>query len=95
MQLLKGVCLQYNFLPQPRNRLRERFPLPGTVHDGRNTLSPEGFALLNGLLQLDPSRRLNAEEALNHRWCAAPPCLCASLNSLSFHWEGGLAEIMV
>lgn len=57
-------------MTQPRNRLRERFPLPGTTHDGRNPLSAEGFALLSGLLQLDPSRRPTAEEALNHPWCA-------------------------
>ncbi|EIE19964.1 Pkinase-domain-containing protein [Coccomyxa subellipsoidea C-169] len=64
---------KFNFMTQPRNRLRERFPLPGTTHDGRNPLSAEGFALLNGLLQLDPSRRPTAEEALNHPWFSEQP----------------------
>jgi serine/threonine protein kinase len=62
------ACAQFNFMSQPRNRLRERFP--PLTHDGRNALSGEGYALLSGLLQLDPSRRLTAEEALSHRWCA-------------------------
>jgi len=38
-------------------------------HDGRNTLTAEGYALLNGLLQLDPSRRMTADKALKHPWC--------------------------
>lgn len=75
---VRFVGLQATFLPQqPHNRLRKRFPLPGTVHDSRNTLSHEGFNLLNGLLQHDPSRRITAEDALQHPWCAdLPLSLC-------------------
>ncbi|KAK9902816.1 hypothetical protein WJX75_007237 [Coccomyxa subellipsoidea] len=62
---------KFNFMSQPRNRLRERFP--PLTHDGRNALSAEGYALLSGLLQLDPSRRLTAEEALSHRWFSEQP----------------------
>lgn len=74
---------QYNFVLQPRNRLREKFPLPGMSHDGRNTLTAEGYALLSGLLQLDPSRRITADKALKHPWYAFPLSLICWLWALS------------
>jgi serine/threonine protein kinase len=56
------------------NRLRERFPTPSSFDfEARGTLSDEGFKLLTGLLQLNPARRLTAQEALDHRWCASAP----------------------
>ena len=61
-----------------RSRLRERFPAPASssaftdANDARH-LGETGFALLEGLLSLDPARRLSAKEALDHPWFAEEP----------------------
>ena len=73
-----AVCaeLQLNLKPQPFNRLRERFPPPSSFDfEARGTLSDEGFKLLNGLLQLNPAKRITAQEALDHRWCKFSPAI--------------------
>ncbi|KAL3682016.1 hypothetical protein R1sor_000038 [Riccia sorocarpa] len=66
---LPGV--KCNFVRQPYNRLREKFP--PTAFAGRPTLSESGYNLLNGLLTYDPKKRLTAEDALNHEWFREVP----------------------
>jgi len=66
---LPGV--RCNFTKQPFNRLREKFP--ATAFAGRPTLSEKGFDLLNRLLTYDPSKRITAEEALDHEWFREVP----------------------
>eukprot|EP00250_Pteridium_aquilinum_P012882 c21003_g1_i1 orf=383-3004(-) len=61
---LPGV--KCNFVKQPFNKLREKFP--PTAFAGRPTLSESGFNLLNRLLLYDPKKRITADEALNHEW---------------------------
>ncbi|WOL16123.1 cyclin-dependent kinase G-2-like [Canna indica] len=61
---LPGV--KVNFVKQPYNKLREKFP--PTSFSGRPTLSEAGFDLLNKLLTYDPEKRITAEAALNHHW---------------------------
>ncbi|KAG1331332.1 cyclin-dependent kinase G-2 [Cocos nucifera] len=61
---LPGV--KVNFVKQPYNRLREKFP--PTSFSGRPTLSEAGFDLLNKLLTYDPEKRITAEAALKHPW---------------------------
>lgn len=55
-------------------KLREKFPAAPLTYDGSvssgPTLSDEGFDLLKRLLHHDPSQRITAEEAYNHKWCA-------------------------
>lgn len=66
---LPGV--KVNFVKQPYNRLREKFP--PTSFSGRPTLSEAGFDLLNKLLTYDPEKRITAEAALNHDWFREVP----------------------
>ena len=66
---LPGV--RWNSTKQPFNRLREKFP--ATAFAGRPTLSEKGFDLLNRLLTYDPSKRITADEALNHEWFQEVP----------------------
>ncbi|KAL2610810.1 hypothetical protein R1flu_022502 [Riccia fluitans] len=66
---LPGV--KCNFVRQPYNRLREKFP--ATAFAGKPTLSESGYNLLNGLLTYDPKKRLTAEEALNSDWFKEVP----------------------
>ncbi|XP_078441447.1 protein kinase superfamily protein isoform X2 [Wolffia australiana] len=66
---LPGV--KVNFVKQPFNKLREKFP--PTSFSGRPTLSEAGFDLLNKLLTYDPEKRITAEEALNHDWFREVP----------------------
>ncbi|CAA6660084.1 unnamed protein product [Spirodela intermedia] len=66
---LPGV--KVNFIKQPYNKLREKFP--ATSFCGRPTLSEAGFDLLNQLLTYDPEKRITADAALNHEWfCEVP-----------------------
>lgn len=66
---LPGV--KVNFVRQPYNRLREKFP--PTSFSGRPTLSEAGFDLLNKLLTYDPEKRITADDALNHDWFREVP----------------------
>ncbi|MQM05465.1 hypothetical protein Taro_038275 [Colocasia esculenta] len=66
---LPGV--KVNFVKQPYNRLREKFP--PTSFSGRPTLSEAGFDLLNKLLTYDPEKRITAGDALNHDWFLEVP----------------------
>ncbi|CAM6102171.1 unnamed protein product [Calypogeia fissa] len=66
---LPGV--KCNFVRQPYNKLRERFP--ATAFAGRPTLSENGFDLLNRLLTYDPQKRITADEALRHDWFREVP----------------------
>ncbi|XP_057844306.2 cyclin-dependent kinase G-2 isoform X1 [Cryptomeria japonica] len=66
---LPGV--KRNFLKQPYNKLRDKFP--PTSFSGRPTLSESGFDLLNRLLTYDPNKRITAEEALKHEWFREVP----------------------
>ncbi|CAA7034955.1 unnamed protein product [Microthlaspi erraticum] len=59
------------FPTQPYNQLRKKFPAISFV--GGQILSERGFDLLNGLLTLDPEKRLTVEEALNHGWFREVP----------------------
>lgn len=45
---------KFNFKGSARSVLRQKFPPPGPVFDGRPTLSEAGFDLLRGLLELCP-----------------------------------------
>ncbi|URE27132.1 Cyclin-dependent kinase, partial [Musa troglodytarum] len=63
--------VKVNFVKQPYNRLREKFP--PTSFSGCPTLSEAGFDLLNKLLTYDPEKRITVEAAINHRWfCEVP-----------------------
>ncbi|KAH7549747.1 hypothetical protein ACOSP7_025325 [Xanthoceras sorbifolium] len=55
-----------NFVKQPFNLLRKRFP--ATSFTGSPVLSESGFDLLNKLLTYDPEKRITADAALNHDW---------------------------
>ncbi|CAL9206370.1 unnamed protein product [Musa hybrid cultivar] len=55
-----------NFVKQPYNKLREKFP--PISFSGHPTLSEAGIDLLNKLLTYDPEKRITAEAALNHQW---------------------------
>ena len=60
------ALLQFKF-PPTQSKLLDKFPVRRFDFDGRS-LSEAGFELLNGLLSLDPERRLTADQALSHRW---------------------------
>ncbi|CAN6464187.1 unnamed protein product [Victoria cruziana] len=63
-----------NFVRQPYNKLREKFPkFTATSFSGKSTLSDAGFDLLNRLLTYDPEKRITADEALEHKWFTEPP----------------------
>ncbi|KAJ6977680.1 hypothetical protein NC653_029547 [Populus alba x Populus x berolinensis] len=55
-----------NFVKQPYNQLRKKFPF--TPFTGSPVLSDSGFDLLNSLLTYDPEKRITADDALNHPW---------------------------
>ncbi|KAI7748838.1 hypothetical protein M8C21_024925 [Ambrosia artemisiifolia] len=66
---LPGV--KSNFVKQPYNSLRKKFPV--ATFTGAPALTELGFDLLNKFLTYDPEKRIAAKEALNHRWfCEAP-----------------------
>ncbi|XP_047071027.1 cyclin-dependent kinase G-2-like isoform X1 [Lolium rigidum] len=62
---LPGV--KVNFVKQPYNRLREKFPA-ASFSGTRPNLSEAGFDLLNKLLTYDPEKRISADAALQHPW---------------------------
>ena len=64
---------KFNFKGQKKSVLRQKFPAPGPVFDGRPMLSESGFDLLSGLLDLCPERRLSAQAALEHPWFREHP----------------------
>nr|WNT93105.1 CDKG2-1 protein [Phyllostachys edulis] len=66
---LPGV--KVNFVKQPYNRLREKFP--AASFSGRPLLSEAGFDLLNRLLTYDPEKRISADAALQHEWFREVP----------------------
>ncbi|XP_062226006.1 cyclin-dependent kinase G-2-like [Phragmites australis] len=66
---LPGV--KANFVKQPCNRLRDKFP--AVSFSGRPILSEAGFDLLNGLLTYDPDKRISADDALKHKWFSEVP----------------------
>ncbi|KAL5214243.1 hypothetical protein ABZP36_003395 [Zizania latifolia] len=66
---LPGV--RVNFVKQPYNRLRDKFP--AASFSGRPSLSEAGFDLLNNLLTYDPEKRLSADAALQHEWFREVP----------------------
>ncbi|VAH33564.1 unnamed protein product [Triticum turgidum subsp. durum] len=66
---LPGV--KVNFVKQPYNRLRDKFP--AASFSGRPNLSEAGFDLLNKLLTYDPAKRISAEAALEHPWFSEVP----------------------
>ncbi|KAK9278357.1 hypothetical protein L1049_027922 [Liquidambar formosana] len=66
---LPGV--KANFVKQPYNLLRKKFP--ATSFTGSPVLSDSGFDLLNKLLTFDPEKRITAEDALNHDWFREVP----------------------
>ncbi|CAN6449061.1 unnamed protein product [Victoria cruziana] len=69
---LPGV--KCNFVKQPYNKLREKFPkFTAASFSGKPALSDAGFDLLNKLLTYDPEKRITAEEALNHDWFSEFP----------------------
>lgn len=60
-----------NFVKQPYNLLRKKFPAASFT--GSPVLSESGFDLLSKLLTYDPEKRITAEEALNHDWFREVP----------------------
>nr|TKW09298.1 hypothetical protein SEVIR_6G085400v2 [Setaria viridis] len=66
---LPGV--KVNFVKQPYNRLRDKFP--AASFSGRPILSEVGFDLLNNLLTYDPDKRISIDDALKHKWFSEVP----------------------
>ncbi|MFS8000486.1 putative protein-serine/threonine kinase CMGC-CDK-PITSLRE family [Helianthus anomalus] len=60
-----------NFVKQPYNSLRKKFPV--ATFTGSPTLTELGFDLLNKFLTYDPEKRITAKEALNHGWFREAP----------------------
>lgn len=63
-----------------RGKLRELLPM--TSFSGGPYLSPEGLGLLSSLLEMDPRRRISAEEALQHAWLESEPPLPAPMGCM-------------
>uniref|UniRef100_K3YMD2 [RNA-polymerase]-subunit kinase n=1 Tax=Setaria italica TaxID=4555 RepID=K3YMD2_SETIT len=66
---LPGV--KVNFVKQPYNRLRDKFP--AASFSGRQILSEVGFDLLNNLLTYDPDKHISIDDALKHKWFSEVP----------------------
>lgn len=65
---------KFNFRAHPRMAgLRQRFPPPGLIFDGRPALSEAGFDLLSRLLDPCPERRISAQDAMEHPWFREHP----------------------
>ncbi|XP_061366564.1 cyclin-dependent kinase G-2-like [Gastrolobium bilobum] len=60
-----------NFVKQPYNMLRKKFPAASFT--GSHVLSELGFDLLKQLLNYDPEKRITAEAALLHDWFQEAP----------------------
>lgn len=63
--------IKANFVKQPYNMLRKKFPL--TSFTGSPVLSDLGLDLLNKLLTYDPEKRITADAALDHDWFREVP----------------------
>lgn len=64
-------CKKVKFTGPPTGKLRERFPVLSI--GGRPALSDAGFDLLTKMLAYDPSKRISAQEALQHPWFSEQP----------------------
>lgn len=67
--------LKWKGLPR-ESRLRDKFPRPSSSFTDVNdmmSLTDSGFNLLEGLLTLDPAKRLSAHDALHHPWFSEEP----------------------
>ncbi|KAK7330601.1 hypothetical protein VNO77_24798 [Canavalia gladiata] len=73
-----------NFVKQPYNMLRKKFP--ATSFTGSPVLSELGFDLLKKLLTYDPAERITAEAALLHDWFHEAPLPKSDFKPI-FPWQ--------
>lgn len=64
--LTSSLSLQLKLRRQERT-IREILPAASTF-DPNAGLTEAGFDLIEGMLALDPKKRITAQEALRHRW---------------------------
>ncbi|KAK4436868.1 Cyclin-dependent kinase G-2 [Sesamum alatum] len=70
MEQFRIICMSFGIgctIPYDNQRIR-RFLAGAAAAREDSKLSELGFDLLNKLLQLDPEKRITADEALNHGW---------------------------
>ncbi|KAI3727028.1 hypothetical protein L1987_66836 [Smallanthus sonchifolius] len=67
----KLMGVKPNFVKQPYNNLRKKFPV--AVFMGSPMLTELGFDLLNKFLNYDPEKRITAKAALDHGWFREAP----------------------
>ncbi|KAK7389183.1 hypothetical protein VNO78_24018 [Psophocarpus tetragonolobus] len=74
-----------NFVKQPFNTLRKKFPAASFT--GLPVLSELGFDLLKQLLTYDPEKRITAEDALLHDWFHEAPLPKSDFKPIFPSWQ--------
>ncbi|KAG4933049.1 Cyclin-dependent kinase G-2 [Glycine soja] len=74
-----------NFVKQPINTLRKKFPAASFT--GLPVLSELGFDLLKRLLTYDPEKRITAEDALLHDWFHEAPLPKSDFKPIFPSWQ--------
>jgi len=80
----------FTWRAQPHSKLRDRFPRIA-VAAGTASLGDAGFALLDGLLAMDPTRRTTAADALAHAYFSEAPAPTPEhlMPTLAAAWDEG------
>ncbi|TKY55310.1 Cyclin-dependent kinase G-2 [Spatholobus suberectus] len=83
--LSKLPRVKANFVKQPYNMLRKKFPAASFT--GLPVLSELGFDLLKNLLTYDPEKRITAEAALLHDWFREAPLPKSDFKPIFPSWQ--------